>query len=117
LPEHWIVSSTLIVHVLISGALPALSQGDIVFIIPDDLSIFRDDYGIIWPSIGTACNKHQYIEDDEMLEQLTNEFDPIPIQTILQTHFATRLRNSSKSGLKITKILAMKVYVNRYDWI
>ena len=51
-----------------------------------------------------------------MLEELTNEFDPIPIQTILQTHFATRLRNSSKSGLKITKIIAMKVFVNRYDW-
>ena len=102
---------------LIFGASLALLQGDIAFIISNDLSFFRDDYGIIWPSIGTACNKHQYIEDDQMLEQLTNEFDPIPIQTILQTHFATRLRNSSKSGLIITKILAMKVFVNRYDWI
>ena len=51
-----------------------------------------------------------------MLEQLTNEFDPLPTEAILQTHFATRLRNSSKSGLKITKIIAMKVYLNRYDW-
>ena len=72
---------------------------------------------LMWPSIGTASNKVQIIEDDDDLEDLCDEFAVAPLEKILIRHNSVRQesRNASTSGQKISKLLAATFYITKYN--
>lgn len=76
--------------------------------------IFRTD-DLLWPSSGTTCNSTKFIENDNDIEDLCTEIIDFPAAIILDRHMATRLRNKS-SGIKIKEVLAMKIYLKRYEY-
>lgn len=72
---------------------------------------------LMWPSIGTASNKVQIIEDDDDLEDLCDEFAEAPLEKILMRHNSVRQesRNASTSGQKISKLLAVTFYITKFN--
>lgn len=69
---------------------------------------------IIHPSIGTICNKNRLMRSEEDFENLFDEFqDGAPVDKILEAHSASR-KLIVDSGLKITQILAMRIFISRY---
>ena len=69
---------------------------------------------IIYPSIGTCCNKYQFMRDDDDMQNLYEEFENgVPLEKMLLAHSASR-RIIIDSGLKISNILAMRVFISRY---
>ena len=70
---------------------------------------------LLWPSSGTTCNATRYIESDRDIDELCSEITDFPAQAILDKHMATRLRNKS-SGIQIANVLAMKIYLKRYEY-
>ena len=75
---------------------------------------------IIHPSIGTCCNENRIMRDDADFQNLYEEFEAgVPVDKMLQAHSASR-RIIIDSGLRISDILAMRVFISRYiyqDWI
>lgn len=71
----------------------------------------------MWPSIGTSSNKTDIIEDDEDIEKLAEEFSIAPLEKILIRHNQVRQesRNASTSGQIISKILAVTMYITKYN--
>ena len=47
------------------------------------------------------------------IEDLVSEFAITPFETILQNHFV----NGAASGLRIQSILAVEMYISKYDFI
>lgn len=78
-------------------------------------NIFKRETDLLWPSSGTTCNKTRQIENDQDIEDLCAEIQDFPAQTVLDCHLATRLRGKS-SGIQITEVLALKVYLKRYEY-
>ena len=72
---------------------------------------------LMWPSIGTASNETDIIEDDDDIEALCNEYADAPLEKILITHNRVRQesRNAATSGQKISSILAVTLYVTKYN--
>ena len=69
---------------------------------------------IIYPSIGTCCNKYQFMRDDDDMQNLYEEFENgVPLEKMLLAHSASR-RIIIDSGLKINNVLAMRVFISRY---
>ena len=69
---------------------------------------------ILHPSIGTCCNKTRLMRKEEDFENLYDEFrGGVPVEKILEAHSASR-RLVVDSGLKITEVLAMRLYITRY---
>ena len=69
---------------------------------------------IIHPSIGTSCNKNRLMRTEEDFENLYQEFENgVPVEKMLQAHSASR-KIIVDSGLRITDILAMRIYISRY---
>ena len=69
---------------------------------------------IIHPSIGTICNQNKLMRSEEDFEKLFAEFhDGAPVDKILEAHSASR-KLIVDSGLKITQILAMRIFLSRY---
>ena len=69
---------------------------------------------IIHPSIGTICNKQRLMTKQEDFDKLLEEFEGgVPVEKMLQAHSASR-QLVIDSGLRITQILAMRIYISRY---
>ena len=69
---------------------------------------------IIHPSIGTICNKNRLMRSEEDFQKLFEEFqDGAPVDKILEAHSASR-KLIVDSGLRITQILAMRLFISRY---
>ena len=72
---------------------------------------------LMWPSIGTASNETDIIEDDDDIEKLCNEYEDTPLEKILITHNRVRQesRNAATSGQRISSILAVTMYVTKFN--
>ena len=69
---------------------------------------------IIHPSIGTACNDQKLMRSEEDFDRLIEEFENgVPVEKMLRAHSVSR-RIIIDSGLRITQVLAMRVYISRY---
>lgn len=69
---------------------------------------------IIHPSIGTICNQNKLMRSEDDFDNLFAEFqDGAPVDKILEAHSASR-KLIVDSGLKITQILAMRIFISRY---
>ena len=78
----------------------------------------------MWPSVGTASNENKLLEDDDDLARLCLEYNTLPLEKILIKHNAVRQesRNASTSGQRITKVLAITMFITKYqdqivEWI
>ena len=68
---------------------------------------------IIHPSIGTCCNENRLMRGENDFENLYNEFEAgVPFEKMLRAHSASR-KIIVDSGLRITDILAMRVFISR----
>ena len=70
---------------------------------------------LLYASAGTCFNETKIIEDDSHLETLLEEITDSPNEKILEAHYSARLRDSN-SGIVIRDILAMKLFVKRFDY-
>ena len=69
---------------------------------------------IIHPSIGTICNNQRLMTRQDDFDKLLDEFEGgVPVEKMLQAHSASR-QLIIDSGLRITQILAMRIYISRY---
>lgn len=69
---------------------------------------------LIYPSIGTCCNKYQLMRDEDDIDNLLSEFqDGVPLEKMLLAHAASR-QIIIDSSIKINDILAMRVFISRY---
>ena len=89
--------------------------GEYVFLRSFFFILHLRETDLLWPSSGTTCNKKRQIENDQDIDDLCGEIQDFPAQTILDCHLATRLRGKS-SGITITEVLAMKIYLKRYEY-
>ena len=77
-------------------------------------TFFRPD-DLLYASSGTSFNETKIIENDKHLDDLIEEVTDSPNEKILEAHYSARLRDSS-SGIVIRDILAMKLFVKRFQY-
>lgn len=69
---------------------------------------------MIHPSIGTICNHQRLMTKQKDFDKLLEEFEGgVPVEKMMMAHSASR-QLIIDSGLRITQILAMRVYISRY---
>ena len=71
---------------------------------------FRTD--LLFPSHATSCNEKRKIWDTNDIEDLVSELAIIPNEQIIQKHFI----NGGASGVRIQKLLAIEMYISKYDF-
>ena len=77
-------------------------------------SFFRPD-DLLYASSGTSFNETKIIENDKHLDNLLEEVTDSPNEKILEAHYSARLRDAT-SGIVIRDILAMKLFVKRFQY-
>ena len=76
---------------------------------------FRNDE-IIYPSIGTSLNKKTNVEQDADITEICNEIEGLEPADIINNHIVTRLQNDYSSNLRIKRLLAMKIFISKYEY-
>ena len=70
----------------------------------------------MYPSIGTSVNRKTNIQTDDDITELCNEVEQISPSDLIDHHIVTRLQNDHSSGLRVTRILAMKMFITKYEY-
>ena len=73
---------------------------------------FFRDADILFPSHSTSCNEKRKILHTDDVDDLVSEFAVAPNEKIIQKHFV----NGASSGLKLQRILAVELYISKYDF-
>ena len=76
------------------------------------MNYFFRDADILFPSHSTSCNQKRKIMNTDDVDDLVSEFAVAPNEQILQKHFV----NGASSGLKLQRILAVELYISKYDF-
>ena len=61
-------------------------------------------------------NKKTHIVSDSDLEEVCNEVNQLSPESILNEHVVTRLRNDHSSALRLKRIIAIKMFITKYEY-
>ena len=79
------------------------------------INYLRDDE-IIYPSIGTSLNRKTNVEQDTDITDICDEIEGLEPADIINNHIVTRLQNDFSSNLQIKRLLAMKIFISKYEY-
>ena len=71
---------------------------------------------VVYPSIGTSLNTKTNVELDEDITEICNEIEAMEPADIIEHHIVTRLRNDHSSSFQIKRLLAMKIFISKYEY-
>ena len=94
------------------------SQGKKIFEVHHEDCFLSDKLKLQWPNRGTSCNRKEFIENLDDAEELANEFKALSQEKIITKHAGVRLGDplNNFSGIRIAHILAVRMYLQSYDY-